>query len=117
AARDERGGVTHLRHQPRAEAVEHTGENEDVGCVDESTEAGGGGGFGKGLGHRSLRTLINALLKKVPSLAESRSTGHRAKTCVRAPCRQESQASEPNSMSTGVGVLTSVLNFSLPFDG
>ena len=27
------------------------------------------------------------------------------------------QASEPNSTSTGVGVFTSVLNFSLPFDG
>ena len=29
----------------------------------------------------------------------------------------ESQASGPNSTSTGVGVLTSVLNLSLPFDG
>jgi hypothetical protein len=36
---------------------------------------------------------------------------------VRAPRRQERQASEPNSTSTGVGVLTSVLNFSLPLDG
>jgi len=56
AAGDERGGVAHLRHQPRAEAVEHAGENEDVGRVDEGAEALGGTCFGSGLGHRNLLT-------------------------------------------------------------
>ena len=40
----------------------------------------------------------------------------RRKTCGR-PVDRRRQASEPNSTSTGVGVLTIVLNFNLPFDG
>lgn len=48
-AGDERGGVVHPLHQPRAETVEHAGENEDVGGVDEGAVAGSEGCFGSGL--------------------------------------------------------------------
>lgn len=43
------------------------------------------------------------------------STGHSVKTCAH-PVDGKRQATEPNSTSTGVGVLTSVLNFNLPFE-
>ena len=46
----------------------------------------------------------------------SRFDGAQRQDCAR-PVDGKRQATEPNSTSTGVGVLTSVLNFNLPFEG
>ena len=72
----------------------------------------------------------NSLLHPIYTLAAAGSIASRHSTSGRRPvigvppsvtgrCTEPlpRQASEPNSTSTGVGVFTSVLNFSLPFDG